>query len=70
MLQIIDAFSKACGKELPYVMDPRRDGDLPAFWADATKVRDVLGWEARFGIDEMCADGWRWQSNNPDGYGD
>ena len=70
VLQIIDAFSKACGKELPYVMDPRRDGDLPAFWADATKARDVLGWEARFGIDEMCADGWRWQSNNPDGYGD
>ncbi|MGI6220682.1 MAG: UDP-glucose 4-epimerase GalE [Coriobacteriales bacterium] len=70
VLQIVAAFSKACGRELPYVMDQRREGDLPAYWADATKAREMLGWEARYGIAEMCADGWRWQSNNPDGYGE
>ena len=68
VFEIIKAFSEACGRELPYVVDPRRAGDLPAFWADATRAREELGWEARYGIAEMCADGWRWQSNNPEGY--
>ena len=68
VLQIIRAFSDACGKELPYVIDPRRAGDLPAFWADATKAKEVLGWETEHGIAEMCADSWRWQSMNPNGY--
>lgn len=70
VLEIIRAFSKACGHDLPYVMDPRRAGDLPASWADPTRAKEVLGWEAKHNIDEMCADTWRWQSMNPDGYSD
>lgn len=68
VMEIIDAFSKACGHEIPYVIDPRRAGDLPAFWADATLAKEVLGWEATRDIAEMCADAWRWQSANPNGY--
>ncbi len=68
VLEIIRAFSAACGHELPYVMEPRRAGDVAANWADCTKARELLGWEAKYGIEQMCADGWRWQSNNPNGY--
>ena len=70
VLELVRAFEDASGVEIPYVIDARRDGDLPEFWADATKARDVLGWEARRGVAEMCADTWRWQSNNPQGYGE
>lgn len=68
VLDMIHAFSKAVGHEIPYVIKPRRPGDIAACYADATKAKEELGWEARRGIDEMCADGWRWQSQNPDGY--
>ncbi|WP_077598426.1 UDP-glucose 4-epimerase GalE [Olsenella urininfantis] len=68
VLQIIEAFSSACGRELPYVLEPRRAGDVTANYADCSKARDEMGWEARFGIDEMCRDSWKWQSNNPNGY--
>ena len=68
VLQVIAAFSRACGRELPYVIRPRRDGDIAANWADCTKARVLMGWTARYGIDEMCADSWRWQSMNPNGY--
>ncbi len=70
VLEIIRAFSKACGHDVPYVIDPRRPGDLPASWADATHAKDVLGWEAQYDIAQMCADSWNWQSNNPEGYED
>ena len=68
VLQVIDAYSKACGKQLPYVIDPRRPGDIAECWADPTKAREELGWVAEYGIEEMCADSWKWQSLNPDGY--
>ena len=68
VLDVIHAFSKACGKELPYVIDPRRPGDIAECWCDPTKAKNELGWEAQYGIDEMCAHSWNWQSHNPDGY--
>ena len=68
VLEIIRAFSEACGRELPYVIEPRRAGDVTANWADCTKAREQLGWEAEFGIAEMCRDSWNWQSHNPNGY--
>lgn len=70
VLEIIKAFSKACGKELPYQIDPRRPGDIAECYADASKAKNELGWEAARGIDEMCEDSWRWQSNNPNGFED
>ena len=68
VLEIIKAFSAACGKELPYVIEPRRAGDVTANYADCSKAREVLGWEAQYGIAEMCRDSWNWQSHNPNGY--
>lgn len=68
VLQMIEAFSKACGKPIPYVIKPRRPGDIAECYADASLAKKELGWEAERGIDEMCEDSWRWQSNNPNGY--
>ncbi len=68
VLQVIKAFSKACGHELKYQIKPRRPGDIAACYCDPTKAFKELGWKAEYGIDEMCADSWRWQSMNPDGY--
>ena len=68
VLDVIHAFSKACGKELPYVIDPRRPGDIAECWCDPSKAKRELGWEAEYGIDEMCRDSWNWQSHSPDGY--
>ena len=68
VLQVIQAFSKACGKELPYEIKPRRAGDIATCYCDPAKAKEELGWEAQYGIEEMCADSWRWQSGNPDGY--
>ena len=68
VLDVIHAFSKACGRELPYVIDPRRPGDIAECWADPSKAKRELGWVAEYGIDEMCADSWNWQKKNPDGY--
>ncbi|WP_294527027.1 UDP-glucose 4-epimerase GalE [uncultured Allofournierella sp.] len=68
VLDVIKAYSKACGKELPYVIDPRRPGDIAECYADPTKAREELGWEAQYGIEEMCASSYKWQSMNPNGY--
>ena len=68
VLDVIHAFEKACGKELPYVIDPRRPGDIAECWCDPSKAKRELGWEAQYGIEEMCAHSWNWQSHNPDGY--
>ena len=68
VLDVIHAFSKACGKEIPYVIDPRRPGDIAECWCDPSKAKRELGWEAQYGIEEMCAHSWNWQSHNPDGY--
>ncbi len=68
VLDMVKAFSKACGKELPYEIKPRREGDIAMCYADPAKALRVLGWKAERGLDEMCEDSWRWQSQNPDGY--
>ena len=68
VLDMVKAFSKACGKEIPYEIKPRRAGDIAMCYADPKKAKEVLGWEAKRGLDEMCADTWRWQSQNPNGY--
>ena len=68
VLQLKDAFEKASGIEIPYVIDPRRPGDPDEVYANAEKAKTILGWTAKYGIDEMCEDTWRWQSGNPKGY--
>ena len=68
VLDVIHAFEKACGKKIPYVIDPRRPGDIAECWCDPSKAKRELGWEAQYGIEEMCAHSWNWQSHNPDGY--
>jgi UDP-glucose 4-epimerase len=68
VLQVLHAFEKACGKTLPYEIKPRRAGDIATCYADPSKAKAELGWEAEYGIEEMCEDSWRWQSMNPDGY--
>ena len=68
VLDVLHAYEGACGKALPYVIDPRRPGDVAECYADPTRAREELGWEAQYGIDEMCASSWKWQSMNPNGY--
>lgn len=68
VLDIVEAFSKASGKEISYEITDRRPGDIATCYADATKAYNELGWKAEKGIEEMCKDSWRWQSNNPKGY--
>jgi len=68
VLQVVAAFEKACGKKIPYKIASRRPGDIPTCFADPSRARLELGWTATRGLDEMCADTWRWQENNPNGY--
>ena len=68
VLDMLHAFEKACGKELPYQICERRSGDIAACYADPKKAKDELGFEAVHTLEEMCADTWNWQSKNPDGY--
>ena len=68
VLDVIKAFSEACGKELPYVIEPRRPGDVTANWADCTKAEQEMGWKAERDLADMCRDSWNWQSHNPNGY--
>ena len=70
VLDVLHAYEKACGKTLPYKIKPRRPGDIATCYCDATKAKEELGWGAEYGIAEMCADSWRWQSMNPNGYND
>ena len=69
VLQVVAAFEKACGHKIPYEIKPRREGDIATCYCAPQKAKAELGWKAKYGIDEMCADTWRWQSSNPDGYG-
>ena len=69
VLEVLHAYEKACGKTLPYEIKPRRAGDIATCYADPAKARQELGWSAERGIEQMCADSWKWQSNNPDGFG-
>lgn len=66
--ELFDAFCAVVGRELPHEVVGRRSGDLPAYWADTTRAADELGWRARRSLEDMVADVWRWQSQNPDGY--
>lgn len=68
VLEVIDAFSRACGHDIPYKIMPRRAGDIAEIYAACDKARDELDWEAEYDLDRMCEDSWRWQSMNPDGY--
>ncbi len=68
VLEIIKAFSKACGKDLPYEIAPPRAGDVAICYADATNAKEELGWVAERGIEKMCIDAWNWQSKNPNGF--
>lgn len=68
VLDMLNAFGKACGRQLPHTLAPRRPGDLAAYWADPAHALSTLGWHAEKTIDDMCQDTWRWQSQNPNGY--
>ncbi|HIR93988.1 MAG TPA: GDP-mannose 4,6-dehydratase, partial [Candidatus Egerieimonas intestinavium] len=68
VLEVVKAFEKACGHPINYEIKPRRAGDIATCYCDPAKAKAELGWEAAYGIEEMCADSWRWQSQNPDGY--
>lgn len=68
VLEIIKAFSKACERDLPYEIKPRRAGDIAACYADCSKAERELGWRAELSIEQACADSWRWQSQNPNGF--
>ena len=69
VLEMIAAFAKASGREIPYQIVERRSGDIAQCFADPSHAKRVLDWEARRDIDDMCKDHWRWQANNPEGYG-
>ncbi|CAN5575876.1 UDP-glucose 4-epimerase GalE [soil metagenome] len=68
VIEVIKAFERASGKPVPYDLVARRPGDVAACYADTALAKELLGWEARHDIDAMCADSWRWQSNNPNGF--
>ncbi|MBO7711317.1 MAG: UDP-glucose 4-epimerase GalE [Lachnospiraceae bacterium] len=68
VLQIVKAFEKACGHPIRYEIKPRRPGDIATCYCDPSKAKAELGWDAQYGIDEMCEDSWRWQSMNPNGF--
>ena len=68
VLDIVKNFEEANDIKIPYSIKPRRPGDIATCYCDPTKAKEELGWEAQFGIKEMCADSWRWQKNNPNGY--
>ncbi|HOR23294.1 UDP-glucose 4-epimerase GalE [Candidatus Saccharibacteria bacterium] len=68
VFEIISAFKKASGKDIPYVIDKRRPGDIATCFADPTLAKKVLKWQAEFSIEDACRDAWKWQANNPNGY--
>jgi UDP-glucose 4-epimerase len=68
VLDVVRAFERACGRPIPYQLAPRRAGDVASCYADPQLAAGLLGWTSRYTIDQMCADHWRWQSQNPNGY--
>ena len=68
VLDIVNAFQRVNGVKVPYSIKPRRPGDIATCYSDPSKARKELGWQARYGIDEMCRDSWNWQKNNPNGF--
>ena len=69
VLEMVEAFGKACGHPVRYEIGPRRAGDVQDSWANADKAREILGWTAKRGMEDICRDTWKWQSSNPQGYG-
>ena len=70
VLEVVRAFEQASGRPVPVQIGPRRPGDIARCWADPSLAERLLGWKARLGLEAMCADAWRWQSRNPQGYAD
>lgn len=68
VLEVVRAFEAATGRKVPYRVAPRRPGDVAECWADPARALSLLGWRAERGIEAMCADAWRWQQANPEGY--
>lgn len=68
VLEVVAAYARASGREIPYRIVARRAGDIAACWADPARAATLLGWRAKHGLDRMCADSWRWQSMNPNGF--
>ncbi|MDM0108321.1 UDP-glucose 4-epimerase GalE [Variovorax sp. J22R24] len=68
VLDVVKAFERASGQRIAYEIGPRRPGDVPAYWGDPTLAQATLGWRASRSVDQMCADSWRWQQANPNGY--
>jgi UDP-glucose 4-epimerase len=68
VLDLVKAFEQASGKEIPYKIVDRRQGDIAAFYADASMAKEKLNWEVKYDLQRMCEDSWRWQSMNPNGY--
>ena len=68
VLDVVNSFSKASNREIPYKVVDRRAGDVAMYYANPDKAKLELGWEAKYGLDEMCEDSWRWQSLNVNGY--
>lgn len=67
VMEVVRAFEKACGKPIKYVIAPRRAGDIGSYYADASRAKEIFGWEAKLTIDEMCEDSWNFIKNNPNG---
>jgi UDP-glucose 4-epimerase len=70
VLDMVKAFEKASGRPVPYKIVDRRPGDIAECYAEPTKAKELLGWTAQYGLEDMCSDSWRWQSGNPNGYGE
>ena len=68
VLELVNTFEKVNGVPVPYVIAPRRDGDVATCYSNPAKAKDLLGWTAQFGVEDMCRDTWHWQSQNPNGY--
>lgn len=68
VLELVDTFIKTTGQDIPYEFSPRREGDLPEFYADPSKAKSGLGWQTELTIEDMCRDTWGWQLANPQGY--
>ena len=68
VFDVLHMYEKVSGRKIPYVIDPRRPGDVAECYADPQKAKDELGWSAQYDLEEMCASSWKWQSMNLNGY--
>lgn len=70
VLDVVQAFEKVSGKKVPYKIVPRRAGDIAKCYSDPSYAKEIIGWEAKKTLEDMCQDSWKWQSQNPNGYCD